>query len=119
MPWRNLLHACLAGAVSRATTLRRHVAGRGQSPYSAGPIPGSSSAPGQEEMMDYTLFAKNLEKLSQAEAAEADEREVRAASIQSETESLKEREAAMRQRIVSEVGFLLAGAIRETLERKP
>jgi hypothetical protein len=66
--------------------------------------------------MDYTLFAKNLEKLSQAAADEAGEREVRAASIQGETESLKEREAAMRQRIVADVGFLLAGAIRETLQ---
>ncbi len=29
--------------------------------------------------------------------------------------SLKARESAMRQRIVADVGFLLAGAIRETL----
>ena len=66
--------------------------------------------------MDYTQFAKNLEMLSQAAADEADECEVRAASIQGETDSLKEREAATRQRIVSDIGLLLAGAIQKTLQ---
>jgi hypothetical protein len=48
-----------------------------------------SSCPGKIEMMDYTLFANNLERLSQLAADEAGDREVRAASIQGETESLK------------------------------
>jgi hypothetical protein len=69
-------------------------------------------------MMQYTLFAENLEKLSQQAAHGADELEIRAVEIQGETESLKARESAMRQRIVAEVGFLLAGAIRETLQGK-
>ena len=69
-------------------------------------------------MMDYTLFAKNLEKLSQEAANHAGELEIRAAEIQGETESLRARENAMRQRIVAEMGFLLAGAIRETLQGK-
>ena len=40
-------------------------------------------------MMDYTLFAKNLEKLSQAAADDAGELEIRAAEIQGETEIAK------------------------------